>query len=84
MIKQKKQSLQCDRFWVVAVDIEDESYFVGRIKLSALQPDSFFWCSANQPLILGNIVTGYLREPNGVSTIPVIVVNQNVNTLPAF
>ncbi|MEC4819285.1 MAG: hypothetical protein SAK29_39340 [Scytonema sp. PMC 1069.18] len=77
MIKQGKHCFQYERFWLVAVDNEDESYFVGRIKLSAIQPDSFFWCGASQPLILGDLVTGFLHKPNGVSRTPVIrIVNQ--------
>ncbi len=60
MIKQSKVdfSKQQENFLVVAKDDSDKSYFI--IRAGEETTDGFFWCKANRPLKLREVVNGYL------------------------
>ncbi len=60
MIKQLKGdfSKQEENFLVVAKDNGDKSYFIARAGEETT--DDFFWCKANRPLKLREMVNGYL------------------------
>jgi hypothetical protein len=53
-------SKQQESFLVVAKDDGDKSYFI--IRAGEETTDDFFWCKANRPLKLREVVTGYLHS----------------------
>jgi hypothetical protein len=53
-------SKQQENFLVVAKDDCDKSYFITRTGEETA--DDFFWCKANRPLKLREVVTGYLHS----------------------
>ncbi len=61
-MKQLKVDLskQQELFRVLAKDEADKSYFILRSG-SEVPQDDFFWCKANRPLNLGEVVNGYLH-----------------------
>lgn len=74
MIQQEDSTRQIHRFLVMGVNSEDNTYFVGRIKPPAIQPDYFSWCGATKTLSIGDKVVAYLREPMDVETTPMLVI----------
>jgi len=61
MIKHLKVdfSKQHESFLVVGKDDGDKSYFI--IRAGEETTDDFFWCKANRPLKLREVVNGYLH-----------------------
>ncbi len=55
--KQEENFLE-ENFLVVAKDNGDKSYFIARAGEETT--DDFFWCKANRPLKLREMVNGYL------------------------
>ncbi|WP_460200990.1 hypothetical protein [Scytonema sp. NUACC21] len=68
----QSNTLQYEFFRIFALDTENGSYFVGRVQNFLSQPDSFFWCSASEPLTVGNVVKGYVGKSNRMKSLPVL------------
>jgi hypothetical protein len=59
-MSQKKNNVVCERFRVLATDNEDKSYFVARMIPDKNTENDFFWCNANQPLVVGELIEAYV------------------------
>lgn len=62
MIKQLKVDFdkQKELFRVAAKDDSDKSYFIFRAQNEITSHDCY-WCKANKPLNLGEVINGYLH-----------------------
>ncbi len=74
MTKQENVPLVYESFRVVATHREDKSYYIVRMKNEGIVSDDYLWCSANQPLALGDLIEGYLHSLPDLSQIPTLVI----------
>ena len=75
MTTQENVPLVYETFRVVETHREDKSYYIVRMKTEGIA-DDYCWCSANQPLALGDLIEGYLHSLPDLSKIPTLVIKQ--------
>lgn len=82
MSKVENSRLLYDRFRVVATDNTDKSYFFQRLKCKQADADEFYWCRANQPLKLRDIVEGYLYPSENFAKLPTLIIGDCYAIIP--
>jgi hypothetical protein len=82
LIQVEKSRLLYDRFRVVATDNTDQSYFLHRSKGKETDADEFYWCRANQPLNLRDVVEGYLYPSDKFAKLPTLIIGDCYAIIP--
>jgi hypothetical protein len=72
--KQETLQLKYENYRVVAIDNENKSCFVVRLRNEENVIDDYCWCSTNQPVALGDLIEGYLRFSPGSGKSPMLII----------